>query len=361
MKLSTLPFSFFVLFVTAMFTTQGHANPATDLVAAGSLSIDNTLSPSSNAVPGQKIQLTLIIATDHWFTGGSQITIPEVPGLIILQNEKFANNASETRNGQTWVIQRWTLDVFPQRAGDFTVPPLEVLVKVNGGDSGNVEGTLHSKAITFSVSIPSGLKGVNDWLAAPAYEVRQYFDRELDKLVVGDAFEQVIVWEASDVMAMMLPGYTAQPQAGLAAYPAPVELENKTNRGQALASRTLRISYVVETPGTYTLPEHDYYWWNTSAGELQMLSLEQTKIEVAGQAASSEANAWVPTFSLRQLLAFAVGIVGIAVLLKLLSKLWPLLPLDAISHAWAEIVTVVRSLRKPALAQRLNPGSNAED
>jgi len=51
-------------------------------------------------VPGQKVTLTLEIATDRWFAGGTRIGIPEVPGLVILQTEQFASNASETHNGR---------------------------------------------------------------------------------------------------------------------------------------------------------------------------------------------------------------------------------------------------------------------
>ena len=50
-----------------------------------------------------------------WFTGGTRIRLPEVPGLVILQTEQFASNASERRGDQNWVLQRWTLDVYAQR------------------------------------------------------------------------------------------------------------------------------------------------------------------------------------------------------------------------------------------------------
>ena len=95
-----------------------------ELEASGHLHIESALTPQNGIVPGQKVTLTLEIATDRWFAGGTRIGIPEVPGLVILQTEQFASNASETHNGQTWAIQRWTLDVFPQRAGDFTIGPI---------------------------------------------------------------------------------------------------------------------------------------------------------------------------------------------------------------------------------------------
>ncbi len=104
-----------------------------ELQAQGHLSIRSSLQPRDGLVPGQKSALILEIATDSWFTGGTRISIPEVEGLVILQTEQFANNASELRGGQNWVIQRWSLDVYPQRVGQFTVPALPIALKVSSG------------------------------------------------------------------------------------------------------------------------------------------------------------------------------------------------------------------------------------
>ena len=86
-----------------------------ELQAQGHLQVSASIRPDGTLVPGQKLSLVLEVATDRWFSGGTRISIPEVPGLVILQTEQFASNASEVRGGQSWVVQRWTLDVYPQR------------------------------------------------------------------------------------------------------------------------------------------------------------------------------------------------------------------------------------------------------
>ena len=100
-----------------------------DLQAAGHLEVTASIRPDGTLVPGQKLSLILEVATDRWFSGGTRIRIPEVPGLVIVQTEQFASNASENRRGQSWVVQRWTLDVYPQRAGEFSIPPLRLQVQ----------------------------------------------------------------------------------------------------------------------------------------------------------------------------------------------------------------------------------------
>ena len=76
--------------LATVYSAATAANPLAELQASGHLRIDSALTPSEGIVPGQRVQLTIKIATDTWFTGGTRIGIPEVPGLVILQTEQFA-------------------------------------------------------------------------------------------------------------------------------------------------------------------------------------------------------------------------------------------------------------------------------
>jgi len=327
-----------------------------ELAAAGRVRIDSAIAPGDRIVPGQRIALTVQIATDTWFSGGSRIRIPEVPGVVIVQSEQFAANASETRDGKPWVIQRWTLDVFPQRAGEFTVGPLPVAVRVNTGDGGEAAGELLAPARTFNVALPKSLAGIEQWVASPAFTVSQRFDRSLASLAVGDAFEQEIRFEATDVLAMMLPEVSAPRQPGLAAYPAPPQLDTRVNRGQILASRSVRISYVVERPGQFLLPARDVYWWNTQRAELSVVSVPETRIDVAG-GAPQDGFPYAPGGDLRTwllpALALALLLAGVGAA-RFREHLWP-------ARRLSLQVRRLRGLFKPALPTRLNPGSSGEE
>jgi hypothetical protein len=331
------------------------------LQTSGHLKIDSVLTPQEGIVPGQKVTLTLEIATDRWFTSGTRIGIPEIPGLIILQTEQFANNASETRNGDTWVIQRWTLDVFPQRAGDFTIGPIPLQLQVNAGEQGDVAGQVFSPSTEFTVVIPQSLAQAGQWVAAPEFSVSQSFNKSLENITVGDAVEQRVLFEASDVQAMMLPDYAVENQPGLAAYPSPPVLENSVNRGQSLASRSIRISYVAEQPGQYVLPARDYYWWNTQSASLELLSLPETRFEVGGVSPGQKDVAPTTHFNWQQLLTLLGGLLLLGLALRLAYVYLPRLPLEKLLAKLADLSRRVQALRKPALASSLNPGSNAED
>ena len=335
------------------------ADPLQQQLSEGHLEIDASLNPSEGLVPGQKIILTLKIATDRWFAGGTRISIPEVPGLVILQTEQFASNASETRGSQSWVIQRWTLDVYAQRTGEFTIPPIKLQLKVNAGDAGNLEGTLFSPATSFATQVPAPLAQAQHWVASPEFSVSQNFDRDLETLQVGDAIEREIRFEASDVMAMMLPTFSAQAPDGLAVYPSPPTLQNNNNRGVSRATRSQRISYVIEQEGQYRLPSQDFFWWNTATAELQLLSLPETEFSVGAAAAGSAASK--AKLDPRKLLSVAGALLFLGAMLWLGWRYLSTLPGAKVASWLAARRQQLRRMREPALAQTLNPGSSAAE
>ncbi len=338
----------------ALLSLCANAADLQRLVDNGHLTVSTFVRPDNAVVPGQKAQLIVEIATDSWFSGGTRITVPEVPGLVILQNEAFASNATEVRAGKTWVLQRWTLDVFPQREGTFRIPALKMRLKVNAGTEGDIEGELFAPATPFQSVRPAALQSVASWVAAPEFSVEQQFDRALDSLQVGDAFERSITFDAKDTMAMMLPVAASEEIDGLAAYPAPPQLEDRNNRGETSAQRVQTISYVAEQPGEFVLPAQEYFWWNTASDSLEIVELPAQVIAVGGAPQAKEESAATPQSNKRLLTAIAV-LLALIVVAVLLVKLLPRLPWQRLVRGLRVAYDKLVELRRPALPDRLNP------
>ncbi len=350
-----------IVLCLCLYPYPGRAQAATieQIQANGHLQVASSLAPATNLVPGEKAMLTLTVATDSWFTGGTRITLPEVAGLVILQTEQFASNASENRDGDSWVVQRWTLDVYAQRAGNFTIGPIALQVHINDGDGGTLTGIVYSPPVEFTARVPPALAGIPHWVAAPYFSVSQRFDRSLENLQAGDAFEREVVFEASDVMAMMLPVYNSTRQKGLAAYPEPPRLLNSHNRGESRAVRTQRVSYIVEAPGQYLLPAEDYYWWNTGTGELQLLSLPPVTITAVGAPPiDNSPPPWHSHWRRWAMLAaggLTLGVIGWICWRRQRRHSLPGQLNIRLQSLWQRL----KDLRKPALADSLNPGNIA--
>ena len=359
--MKSLVFIVFVL-LAGLLQPSAWSTTVAELQSAGHLEISSELHPAQGIVPGQRVALAITIATDTWFTGGTRLEIPEVAGLVILQTNDFASNSSENRNGQTWVVQRWTLDIFPQQAGRFTLPSIAARIKVSDPNANSVEGELYSPKLSFQSVIPQSLVRAEQWVAAPAYTVSQSFDRELENLKVGDAIQREIVFEATDIMAMMLPALKAEKLEGLAAYAEPSSLSNNSNRGDTTARRVERITYVAEADGQYQLPARDFFWWDTRKGELQIRYLPAVDIIVGvGADVSPEHTGVLEIAALywRRILLAATGIVlflGVSWLVYTRAKKFPL---ARVIQPLIEVARRLNQMRKPALPQSLNPDGSA--
>lgn len=361
----TLVFSCLISFSTqadfeANKSTVNAINNIEDLLSADRLQVRSWLTPTTNIVPGQQIKLNIEIATDRWFTGGTRIKIPEIPGLVILQTDDFASNSSEQRKGQSWVVQRWALEIYAQAAGGFAIPPITATVKVGSNSGQNIVGEVRTAALTFSAAMPDALSRAVHWVAAPSYSASQTFNTSLEELAVGDAIERKIEFRAAEVMAMMLPAFNEEDIEGLAAYADPPVLNNSSNRGSLVASRIQRIIYIAETPGKYRLAAQDFYWWDTTAGEVQLLTLPSVDIIVVASGAQAQKTKEGPTLIFRSVALWFAGLLLAVTLVWIMAKI----PFAAIANSAQVISNSLlqqwRKFRQPALPGKLNPGNSAE-
>jgi hypothetical protein len=276
-----------VMFLLGLACNAG-ATSLEDLLQADELRMRTWLEPADNIVVSQEVKLIIEISTRRWFAGGTRIRHPEVRDLVILQRDQFATNLSRQENGQTWVIQQWTLELYPQREGSYQVPPLKLELAVNHATAGIVRGSLVTTALEFSATVPTLLRGDNSWLATPLLEITQEFDRELRHLQAGDAFTRTISIRATHLTAMMLPVPLHQSPQGLSAYPANPVLRDRSNRGEATAERIETITYVVEKSGQYQLPPQEFYWWDTLAQQPRIAALPPIDIDAGVAVAEAE-------------------------------------------------------------------------
>ncbi len=270
----------------SLLSTLGSATTLQELMQGDQLRLRSWLQPAQQIVVGEEVKLIIEVSTRRWFAGGTRIQHPEIAHLVVLQRDQFATNLSRQEQGHTWVVQQWALELYPQQAATFKVPSLRLELAVNDAKAGIVRGSLQTQALEFVATVPQLLAGVESWLATPQFKLSQEFDRDLTGLQPGDAFTRTIRTSASHVTSMMLPTPLVDAAAGLAVYPDNPVLEDRSNRGEAIAKRTDRVTYVVEQSGQYQLSEQIFYWWDSSTRKVRTNRLAAVTID-AGTAASS--------------------------------------------------------------------------
>ncbi|WP_435213689.1 hypothetical protein ACMAY6_01060 [Luminiphilus sp. nBUS_16] len=244
--------------------------------------ITTRLIPAEGAVPGQRIKLEVAVATPRWFTAGTRIKLPEVPNLLLLQNQDFAANSTERRGSESWTVQRWFIDVFSTKPGTVVIPPLKVSVSISKATNEAIARTLETQALTITTSIPPALEGLEHWVASPSVTLVQSIDGSLDTYL-GAAISRRLTIKANDVMAMLLPRATHHNEPLLQMYPEPPVLRNRSNRGTLSATRIDRTSWIASVPGTVEIPGAVVNWWDTESQTLQILRSEPLKISISGE------------------------------------------------------------------------------
>ena len=315
------------------------------------------LIPAEGAVPGQRIKLEVTVATPRWFTAGTRIKLPEVPGLLLLQNQDFAANASERRNGESWTVQRWFIDVFATKPGTAIIPPLGVSVSVSKSTQETVTSELKTAPLTVTTHIPPELAGLKHWVASPSVTLVQTVEGSLDTYL-GSAINRRITLTAQDVMAMLLPQMTPQNDPLLQMYPEPPVLRNRSNRGNLTATRSDKTTWIAAAPGTVEMPGVAVNWWNTDTQTLEILTTEPLSISISGELPPKPA----PKTEAVKALFYAAATLFIGVLG------WKLIASRGFSRLGKKLAPLLQTgqrlwtlLKGSALPHRLNPWRNDKD
>ncbi|MFQ5346153.1 MAG: hypothetical protein ACE5DZ_09400 [Mariprofundus sp.] len=273
-----------------MATPALSATSLATLQADGRIKIKTWVEPQDSMIARQQLQLNIEIATDTRFAAGTRIGHVDIDDAIVLQREKFAVNSTRSEEGRNWVVQLWTLTVYPQRGGTFDVPAIALHLSIAEEQSGTaITGTLYTKPLQFQAIIPPALQGKGDkWVATSRFEVSDILNRSLDHLKPGDAIVRTIRISADNLPAMMLPAAQAESIEGISIYKKTPRLNDRSNRGDYLAERVDVLTYVFEKPGNYVLPARNYDWWNLETGNMESVELPAYQLDVGGAFNSRE-------------------------------------------------------------------------
>jgi hypothetical protein len=262
-----------------IFSGLMHASIA-QLQEDNNLKIKTWISPSADLVKGQQILLQVEISTTQKWQGKLSIGHVEMDDAIILQREKFSVNSVRNEKGKSWLVQVWSLVIYPQRSGDFMLPDFSINLGLIDDDGYVSRGDVRAPGLSFLVKKNEAVAENVEWIASPEFSISDVFDKPLENFLPGDALVRTLVFSAQDLPAMMLPKIVTEDIKGISVYTRPEELVDNVNRGDYLAERTEQLTYVMQESGTFTLPEQVFYWWDTDENSLKEIRLPEYSVQV---------------------------------------------------------------------------------
>ncbi|QIA66113.1 hypothetical protein GT360_21730 [Vibrio astriarenae] len=280
---------------------------------------DHDNSQTLDVAQKQQVIMVIEVATPRWFTGGTQIELPEVSNAIIMQRNQFATNLTERRNGQTWAKQRWELTIYPINSGQVSIPPTKVDVAFSSSEGGSRYATLYAAPQLFAVHLPSPrLTQTSNWFSASNATIEQdwqitYQDSETKRFKVGDSVTRTLTLKAENSLSVLLPSVLpTHSTKAFQRYITTNQLDDAQMRGRYYSTRTEQQTYLLQQGGKIVLPEYRVQWWNTQTGELESMVIAGLSLEVSHTFTSFLSAYW-------QIIAMTGLILGALILLILTS------------------------------------------
>ena len=236
----------------------------------------------TGAVPGQALQLDLVILVPTFMPEPPRVPGFEVPDVMVRTG--YAGPTSETIDGETWSGVIRSLDVTPMTVGRFRIPPQSVVVTWMDPESGEpVERRLETGGFAFEGRAPSGAEGLDPFIAATALSLEERIEGEPEALSPGDAFTRTVTARIEGASPIFLPPLVAPLDAeGLAAYPKEPRLEERNDRGVLAGSRRESVTYVAERGVRLAAPGIRLRWWNLDEDRIEEATLPDLEVAASG-------------------------------------------------------------------------------
>jgi hypothetical protein len=230
------------------------------------------------------VTLSVDVLTPSWFPRAPGFPAAlDVENAVAVFDDSFRVNLSEPVGGETWSGIRRHYLIYPQLAGTYTVPPVDVDVVYALPDAKPSDPVkLTTPGLRFRARVPPEAADLGYFIAGRGFHLDQKVEPASEGLKVGDAVTRTITMSATDASSMMLPITRFPPFDGLAVYPDPTRASDTGGeRGSAReATRVDSATYVLETEGSFTLPEIRLSWWDVEAGRLREASVPSVSFDV---------------------------------------------------------------------------------
>jgi len=216
-------------------------------------------------IVGQPVNVKVTVLVPTWLLGAQEFPHIDLPGAItILPNER-AENVSKDINGSRWSGIARSYTVYPQEEKSYQFPRVTVGVVYSiGGINKSPKTNVAIPQVKFKAVIPTEARRLEYFISTDELKIKQEFDKKLAGLKVGDSFKRTITTSTKKSLAMFIPPIVIDSLDGVKTYfDEPIVTDKNEDRiGFIGGERIEEITYFIEEPGEYELPEIEIYWWN---------------------------------------------------------------------------------------------------
>ncbi|MFT3823722.1 MAG: BatD family protein [Chitinophagaceae bacterium] len=229
----------------------------------------------------QPFKVTITVLTATWYTAPLDFDNIQIPNAFILSFDQTTPGMFTVGSDQYAGLQFYYI-VFPYKAGDFTVPPINIIAETPAkGSSKSEKVTLKTSPHRFTVMPVPANHADKNWFVAKNVTVQERWNKPLQKLKVGDIIERTISVHASGTLPQFIPPLQKDSLGFASTYLRDADLHDERNEYDANGSLTQTVIYLLEKEGDFTIPEVNVTWWNPNTGKLYSRVASAGKVHVA--------------------------------------------------------------------------------
>jgi len=229
--------------------------------------------PENEAWTGQRLPFFIELRADGSFTGAASFDLPEIPNSFILKLGTPVLG-STTEGDTEFFTQRHEFALFSQASGSLEIPPITARFSHRKGYTGpSFDASLKTEPASVVIQRPPGSENLGFLVTTDSLTIEETWSPPPGPLETGAVLKRTITQRAADLTGIALaPAPTAAPD-GIRVYTGDPEVTDKTERGEFTGERRETITYLVQQPGTHTLPAIRYNWWNPTTQTLESKTL----------------------------------------------------------------------------------------
>ncbi len=230
----------------------------------------------------EPFHVTVTVYTKTWFTQPVEFGNLQIPGSFIVPFDATQPGMFTIGDKQYPGIQFYYI-VFPYKAGNFTVPSLEITAQSPPeGSSESRKVVIHTTPQSFVVKdVPDNLKEKGTWFVAKNVILHETWAPSSTKYKTGDVIKRTITINASGTLPQFIPDLKEQEKLSWASsYPQDAVLTDTRGGGDVNGKSVQTTTYLLEKAGDFTIPGITLSYWNPYSAKILTAKTNPVKIHV---------------------------------------------------------------------------------
>jgi len=259
--------------------------------------VETQLDTTTPYVQGQVVYRVRLFHAVELASGRLDVPLPDE---VLARQLGEDQRTHEERDGRRYAVIERRFALFPQAGGTIGLPePVfdgqvrerrsirpDTFGRIFGSDpfddmftSGRRIRARGESRVMEVRGVPESARG-KGWLPARSVSISGAWSPEDLEVRVGEPLTRTVTLDAEGLLGSQLPDVAVDAPDGVKAYPDRAETRDRVSSSGVTGERELKIAYVPDRAGTFTLPPVEVWWWDTRNDEQQRAWLPERSLTV---------------------------------------------------------------------------------